>query len=685
MPEQAVDATLEQAVQFSKQLVTTYETQVARGEVGREGSAVASEEPILGNRPPTALLYGRVQSGKTAAMILTSALCLDNGFRVIIVVTANNVALVQQTANRFKDLDGPRVFSSVKEDTYEWEGREDELREDLGTDGLVLVCAKDAFHLPNIIRFLQRVEAPSCPALVLDDEADAATPDTTLAARAAGRPNAPAVPSTINRRVIENQRPGEEGESIGEILPHSLYVQVTATPYLLYLQRNDARIRPNLTFLLEPGEGYCGGEQFFGAFDPASNQVPAAPIVFVPDNEGQALNRRRVPPGLAASIEYFLIAATAKAVRDGGAWPAEGFKHLSHPSHRIAQHTIVAGHIEEHLTDLRRRLRADPAGAMVRLAPAYDQLLRTLPDAPPLDQIVGALPEAIRQAEIIRVNSETDVPRYGPRLNFLIGGNILGRGLTIDDLLVTYYVRQAQVSQMDTVWQHARMYGYRTQLMPYTRLYLPRTVAILFKGIHRSEEDLRALLRREAEGEDVPVRVATGTRPTRRNATEPNVLRVVGAGVGQVVPREIEEDPATATQIRQLLLDAGVPIAAQQRDARTTQIPFDLAVELVSIVPIPEGDQGMWDAAAVSAIMESFSEQYRGRVPVYVRALEQRDGAGRRGRARLSGPEVNLIRGQAAGVPALVLMYVGDEAAPNAWYPTLVIPPGAPTYIINPL
>jgi hypothetical protein len=220
MLPQAVDAILTQAVGFAEQVVQTYETGIAAGEVGQEGSARASDAPIIAPRPPTALMYGRVQSGKTAAMILSSALCLDNGFRVVIILTANVVALVQQTASRFKAIDGPRVFSTAVDDVYEWEGQEDEIAEDVATDGLVLVCAKDASHLPEVIRFLRRIEAQSYPAVILDDEADAATPDTTLAARASGRATAPAVPSTINRRVIENVAPGEEGESISENLPH---------------------------------------------------------------------------------------------------------------------------------------------------------------------------------------------------------------------------------------------------------------------------------------------------------------------------------------------------------------------------------------------------------------------------------------------------------------------------------
>jgi len=159
-----------------------------------------------------------------------------------------------------------------------------------------------------VIEFLRQVDAPSFPAIVFDDEADAATPDTTLAARSSGRPNAPAIPSTIHRRVVENVAPNEEGESISEILPHSILVQATATPYLLFLLRRTSRLRPTNTFLLEPGEGYCGGEVFFAGFDPDAVR-PAPPIVLVPDQEAQAIARRRVPQGLAASINFFLVAA----------------------------------------------------------------------------------------------------------------------------------------------------------------------------------------------------------------------------------------------------------------------------------------------------------------------------------------------------------------------------------------
>jgi hypothetical protein len=257
--------------------------------------------------------------------------------------------------------------------------------------------------------------------------------------------------------------------------------------------------------------------------------------------------------------------------------------------------------------------------------------------------------------------------------------------LTIDNLLVTYYVREAQTLQMDTVWQHARMYGYRRTLMPFTRVYLPRRLAALFRGIHESEEQLREILRMEQAGEFVPVRVANRSRPTRPNATEPGALRVVGGNVDQWNPRFVQEDARTSAQIRGRLLELKVPITQEDRARRTTRIPFSALLELVGRIPIRVGDPGRWDADVIRVVLESYGERYSDGAPVYVRRLDADPPVDGWLRGRLSGPEIEIIRDAAQGLPALTLMFLGEENAPRGWYPTLVLPEDGARYIINPL
>lgn len=681
MPETAVDAVLAQTIAVAEKLIELYDADVAGGEVGATGSARASDAPILADRPPRALLYGRIQSGKTVSMILTSALCLDNGFRVVVVLTTDNVALVKQTANRFKDLDGPRVFAGLKDGSaYEWAGQEDELREAVATDGIVLVCAKNSFNLPEVIRFLQQLDASNYPVLVLDDEADAATPDTTLAARTAAKPNAPQFASRMHRLVIENDMPNEEGFSLGEELPHSLYVQVTATPYVLFMQTETAALRPSNTHLLEPGLGYCGGEVFFGNFDPAATQH-STPIVLVGDNEGTQM-KRTAPLGLSRSINYFILSACALAAIQR--WPQEGFKHLSHTSHKTDEHEIVAGYISEHLNLVRRTLRGPSTDCANFFSEAYAELRRSIENPPSLEEIIAAAKTAMQQTEVLRINSKVDAPEYGPRLNFLVGGNILGRGLTIEDLLVTYYTREAKTSQMDTVWQHARMYGYRQRYLEYIRIFLPRRLAARFRQIHEAEEALRKSLSADASAKPVLIRVPGASRPTRPNAIEAGAVRALQAGRDQVFPHFMKADQASAMALLDLLKNQGVPVGEQNRQLRATKVPLEAARQLVDMVATVDDDPGLWNSDTIVALLNSFSDKLEDGCVVYVREVEGMPPAEGWWRGRLGGPEIRLLRAASGGnAPSLALLYAGTADSPTAWYPTIVMPPGSPTFVFT--
>ena len=680
MSPEAVAAVFAQTSEIATTLVKIYETDIAAGEVGEQGSGRATEAPILAATAPRALIYGRVQSGKTVSMILTAALCLDNGFRVVVVLTTDNVALVKQTAGRFKDLAGPRVFAGVKEGgAYDWEGQESDLQNAIRNDGIVIVCAKNSVNLPEVIRFLSDVSASAYPVLVLDDEADAATPDTTVAARAAGRPNAPKQPSKMYRLVITNEDPGELGFSLGEVLPHSLYVQVTATPHVLFLQREGERLRPSGTFLLEPGAGYTGGEAYFGAFDPTDFDVsPAPPIVLVGSNEAATI-RSEAPPGLAKSIDFFLLSACALS-KAKGAWPAEGFKHLSHTSHTTTAHKVVAEYITAHLNDVRQHLLGYGRGVNEYFSEAYAELERSLTDVPPLSELVTLCRKAVQNTEVCRVNSKVKPPTYGPRLNFLIGGNILGRGLTIGDLLVTYYIREAKISQVDTVWQHARMFGYRQSYLAYTRVYLPRQLANRFSELHQGEE----MLRRAVDGGDpktVLIRLPASSRATRPNALDPNAIRGISAGRRQLNPQRWAIDRRAASEVLSLLQHADVTLSeAATREDRGSFVSLAQCVQLLEAVVTAKEDT--WDANVIVALFKSFEAAERDGIFVYARQLNPNDSDART-RGRLAGPEIDILRAKSPDMPVLALLYIGDLSSPEAWFPTVVLPTTSPAFVFS--
>lgn len=682
MPRHALETIRTQAADVFGSIVEAYSSYVAVGEVGADGHHRASQQPPRRDRCPTGLLYGRVQSGKTAAMIVTSALAVDNGFRVIVVLTSNNLKLVRQTADRFADLDGPLIYSSLDcaAGTYSWDRDRGNIQRWIGERGAVFVCAKEDGHLESLIRFLQSIGAADYPALILDDEADHATPDTRVAQRSRARERGKALPgySTTFRLVVENDK--SPGLSLRETLTHNVFLQVTATPYGLLLQNLTNPLRPAFTRLLHPGQDYTGGEAFFSA----AGESAKPPLVYVDEAEADVLRGEpaEAPTWLQRSIAFFLFASTAHRV-SSGAPPRYGYKYLCHTSEKQQVHRRLSDLILRYVDGFSSQLASDPEAALARpeVDWALKELAETLPHLPDRTAMVNDIVRYLPRRVMLVVNSEQGADlKFESRYNFLVGGNILGRGLTIDDLLVTYYLRQARVSQMDTMHQHARMYGYRQHLMPFTRVFLPQTLALRFRQIHESEQALRDLLGESSGGRTIPVEVAGDLRPTRSNILDIGSISAYRPGQ-QVYPVEPVHDPKelgdSVQRIDQLLTETfgGVPEAN-----RFLQIELPLAKKFIDAVEVRE-DDGDWETAALLRVLDATASRYASKAYLYVRDFVRTRTTLSQG--AISGDEQELARGKNA--PVLFLFHGAKGAPWNAdiWYPTVVFPRDMPAIVFN--
>lgn len=685
LPRPALERIRTQANQIVGDIVSAYSVRVAPDEIGVGGSGQAANVTPVAGECPTGLLYGRVQSGKTAAMVVTTALAIDNGFRVVVVLTANNLELVQQTVNRFQVLSGPLVFSSLEgaAGSYGWERDRANIERWIGSRGVIFVCAKEDEHLQALIRFLQAIDASRFPALILDDEADQATPDTTMARRSRG--NIVPAASTTFRLVANNDAAGEEGFSLRETLSHNVFLQVTATPYGLLLQNLDSALRPEFTYLLQPGEGYTGGETFFAnPPDPRTN-----PLCYVDEAESQVIrgNTDRVPEGLAQSVLFFLLSASAHS-RLRGAPPRDGYKHLCHTSASRAEHERLAGMVRRFTTDLAHELDVDFARAMGRVdvQAAYSELLRTVGQAPPVEDLLRDVSRHLPNRRVLVINAQGDRLAFGPYFAFVAGGNILSRGLTIDDLLVTYYFRQPRVTQMDTMHQHARMYGYRSELMPFTRVFLPQSLARRFQHIHESEQALRDLLDEEGTGRALPVQTAGNLRPTRANILDVGAIAAYRPGQ-QVYPVEpVHEPNALGDSVAWIDRETRRLFGGQPRQNEFLPISIEEMQRVIERVPV-QPDGGDWDTDGLRQVLVTLSPRYGSRAMLYVRPMVRSETILSQG--AISGAEQAEAR--RLGCPVLFLFKDGEPrraGTPNPWsapfwYPTVSFPRDMPAMVFN--
>jgi hypothetical protein len=636
------------------------------------------------NQPVTGLVYGRIQSGKTRAMISTTALAFDNGFRISIVMTSNINDLVSQTHFDFaRGLPGVVIFT--KDNDLDREVARTRLHLERGDGRLLLVCSKGNRSLNNIASFLQQLGADRYPAIIFDDEGDQASLDTNIRRRSRSR--VAVAPSAINAIIQNTLRPAVQ---------RHVYVSVTGTPQAVLLQSADSNNRPSFIQMLPPGASYVGGDAFFGFDEPEDN---SGLISLVDRNEQQQLlaPNRPIPDGLRASILFFLVSA-ASAIATGRL-PEKGYSYLCHPSLKNNEQAVAEQKINGFLTNVYEALIDDGDGDIVRdLRSAHVELRATLGNATPdFDRVRATVQQYLPGLRLLVINAR--VKRrgidYGPGLNVLIGGNTLGRGIAIRDLLVTYYVREARISQIDTMHQHARMYGYRRDTLPYTRLFVPRHLYYRFRDIHRSDQDSRNFIEEHIDvlPTTFPIEVAFNLRATRQGVLEVGKIDTLQPGM-HVYPNYValpQSDLAHARvlrQLRDLFASPGASLEALERAARDgVEITSDIATELVE--RIRTGSRNTWRDSTIGAVIEKVTAEFDGRVLLRFRTARRTvREQGFISTGTLSGDELTAAR--RAEIPTLWVM--AARTAPGSpvgdglefVYPTFVIPDAFPSlYIFN--
>lgn len=486
------------------------------------GGTAASGIPVSApNVPVMGLVYGKIQSGKTRAMIASTALAFDNGFRISIVMTSNINDLVSQTHVDFSS-GLPGVMTFTKDNDFDKEVDHVKVQMEKGDGRLLVVCSKGAGSLQNVSNFLASIGAENYPAIIFDDEGDQASLDTNIRRRSRASGVAVA-PSTINQIIQSHLRTA---------LIRHVYVSVTGTPQAVLLQSADSSHRPSFIVMLPAGAAYVGGDHFFVTEEPEDN--PNHLIHIVDQNEHDQIldDSQPIPAGLRHSLLFFLVASAA-AIKNKGL-PDKGYSYLCHPSLRNNEQEQAEARINAFLTNVTHALLGtDTNGVLNELDAVYQDLHQTLgANTPDFEELKGIMRQqlATRRLLVINARIKRQGIAYGRGLNFLIGGNTLGRGIAVRNLLVTYYVRDSRVSQIDTMHQHARMYGYRSETLPYTKLYIPRHLYYRFRDIHFSDVDLRDFIL--AHKDDLPAsfpveytEVLRATRPSVLDASKTDTLR----------------------------------------------------------------------------------------------------------------------------------------------------------------
>lgn len=661
------------------------------------------------------MLLGKIQSGKTKAFLGVIARAFDRDFDIAIVLTKGTKTLASQTVKRigrdFKD------FINADEITlFDIMSAPDPLTKPELRRKIVIVGKKQVHNLARIQTLFDE-KYPNLKerrVLLVDDEADMASVRFT---------------KKKGEDEYDQGRIANQMDELRRSIDRISFLQVTATPYALYLQPEDYEDagntrgvfypkRPAFTELLPIHDAYVGGEAYFGGYGPDDPrhylyvEVDDHEHDALRSNDGRAIRADRLWTSdnirvLRRSLLTFLLAVAVRRRQQIELEQSpQKYAMIMHNDTQRAAHTWQWETVQRLITEFAAAAENDDRRLRELFAEAYADLSRSIRadggHLPSETESYRDVKELIVDGELYaqRVNSdvqleplldtETAELKLRTKANLFIGGSILDRGITVPNLLSFYYGRNPKRMQADTVLQHSRMYGARPRAdVAVTRFYTSRAVYSRLRQIHALESALREAFESGAHDSGV---VFIQSDP--RGAIIP------------CAPNKISLSDVVAVRPNEVLLPTDFNITASRAlregvnevdrlippgcvgSKRFVEVSLDVANRVLNAIRptlVDDAEPGFdWDAMV--GLLRYYAEASNGRVLMLAeegRRLKKSASGDRSGLSILGTAELRaIVREPTRSAPAIVLLKQdgGRELEWNSgpfWWPMLASPPQA--------
>jgi hypothetical protein len=508
------------------------------------------------------LVVGHVQSGKTANYTGLVCKAADAGYKVIIILAGLLNSLRNQTQERIdSDFMGwctrskehvgaskfgaerkPVCLTTVTQDFALLVANSNTMGLKALNEPVVLVVKKNKSTLENLHKWLSehnKHNLKDFPMLLVDDEADHASINTNKDDKD---------PTAINKAI----------RNLLSIFERSSFVGYTATPFA------NIFIDPETEDEMQNGDIYKDlfPRDFILSLDPPDNYIGANRIFTtgadldltrdIKDNEHLLPVRHKIdfvpavlPPSLKKSINCFILARAIRILRG----------HLGkHHSMMInvSRFTAVQNHLKGLVLDRVKELRqgVNNFSGLPPVQALMDSSVACLHGTWESDysqsgfnwaDVQSVLKKAIAPIEVISVNlGSTDSLDYS-KLNYpdgrsviAIGGLSLSRGLTLEGLLVSYFLRNSIM--YDTLMQMGRWFGYRDGYEDLCRIFMTPDASSWYAHIADATEELRSDFTAMEKARLTPLEFGLRVRshPTALIVTARNKMRN-----GKAVPHQI--------------------------------------------------------------------------------------------------------------------------------------------------
>lgn len=521
------------------------------------------------------MVMGDVQAGKTGNYTALVSKAADVGYRVIIIIAGIHENLRSQTQKRIDEgligRNSDLAPTDVTEDHGKvgvgWQDfsrlpkalttRRADFRKGHASLGwrldsdkeepFVFVIKKNASILKHLIGWLKSLNLHKgggqidLPMILIDDEADNASINVAKGADAV---------SKINGQIRE----------LLNLFEKSSYVAFTATPFANIFIDPDTEhekagkdlFPEHFLISLDRPDNYYGAEKVFLTDSEDRSNHPTRDIddndPHLPLKMPKGHQVQDLPPSLITALRAFIVSGAIRDLRGQG---AKHHSMLINVSHLTAVQTQVANLIRHRMNDIVRpalkmnsMLPPEDAEANEEIA-AFRRIFEDEYSTPDVEwaDILPLLYRVAERAGVYEVNSKSgekllypDVedPQNDQVTAIAVGGYSLSRGLTLEGLTISYFLRNSKA--YDTLLQMARWFGYRPNYEDLCRIWIKDEARDWYSHIARASEELR---------QDLRYMAASGASPrdfglrVRRHESALEITARNKAGTGQEVIVEV--------------------------------------------------------------------------------------------------------------------------------------------------
>ena len=480
------------------------------------------------------MVVGNVQSGKTSHYIGLISKAADAGYKVVIVITGMLEDLRKQTQIRTEEgflakdiLTGesvgvglqrrrlssqmPNCVTTRKKDFTKSLANSSGYTVESFKEAFILVIKKNASILKNLNEWieddLQRIgrKQVDTSVLIIDDEADNASINTKANSNKSKRRR-----KSID--VVEDNANYEPSRINGEIrtlikkFEICSYVAYTATPFaniFISPKTKDEMYREDLFprhFIqyINPPDNYFGPSRIFLDKEfpnflkiiPES-EVEGTTINSIPLKHKKDFSIDKVSPKLEEAINSFFISSTIKKL--------EGFQ-KDHSSMLINASTFTDVQIsikratDYYVKNLASALKYRHKEQILILKKLWEKDYIDYHQKYKWNEIENLIYKIVDVTKVIVINRSKESEKLdyddwpSGRSLIVVGGFSLSRGLTLEGLIVSFFIRNSKM--YDAILQMGRWFGYRDGYENLCRLYLPSFSIKDFEHISESVEEL---------------------------------------------------------------------------------------------------------------------------------------------------------------------------------------------------